>query len=73
MRSIPVGTWRNSHNNLKRSYLGKKTFSYFLLHFGNVHETSNILKKKDVYPSLVISKIIDSEVSGYLNLQKVLL
>ena len=44
----------------------EKTFSYFLLHFENVHETSHILKKKDEYPSLVISKIIDSERSGYL-------
>ena len=31
------------------------------------------LEKKDEYPSLVISRIIDSERSGYLNVQNVLL
>ena len=30
-------------------------------------------QKKDQYPSLVISRIIDSEGSGYLNVKKVLL
>ena len=30
-------------------------------------------KKKDEYPSLVISKIIDSKRGGYLNVLKVLL
>ena len=31
------------------------------------------LEKKDEYPSLVISRIIDSERGGYLNVQNVLL
>ena len=30
-------------------------------------------KKKDEYPSLIISRILDSEKHGYLNVQKVLL
>ena len=30
-------------------------------------------KKKDEYPSLIISEIIDAERRGYLNVQKVLL
>ena len=29
--------------------------------------------KKDEYPSLIISEIIDPEIRGYLNVQKVLL
>ena len=68
MTSIPVGTCRTSRNNLKRHYLKKKTlFLGFLLYFWNVHEIQNISKKNNEYPSLVISKIIDSERGGYLN------
>ena len=37
-----------------------------------MHEISSIFKKKDEYPSLVISEIIDDERRGYLNVQKVL-
>ena len=68
MTNIPVGTCRTSCNNLSRHYIKKKRhFLDFLLHFRNVHEVENILKKKDEYPSLIISKIIDSETGGYLN------
>ena len=36
-----------SRNKFKRIYLkNKRLFVDFLLHFGNVHETYNILKKK---------------------------
>ena len=36
-----------SRNNFKRHYLkNKRLFVDFLLHFGNVHEIYNILKKK---------------------------
>ena len=47
MTSIPVAIYRYSHNNFKRLYLKKdKLFFNFLLHFWNVHEIYNILKKK---------------------------
>ena len=47
MTSIPVGIRRFSDNNFKRFYLHKKThFVNLWLHFWNVHEISNILKKK---------------------------
>ena len=45
----------------------QKTFSGFLLNFWNVHEIQGIFKKKDEYPSLIISEIIDAERRGYLN------
>ena len=49
-----------SRNNFKRHYLkNKRLFVDFLLHFGNVHEIYNILKKKDEFPSLIISEIMD--------------
>ena len=36
-----------SHNKFKRHYIkNKKLFVDFLLHFSNVHEIYNILKKK---------------------------
>ena len=36
-----------SRNKFKRHYLkNKRLFVYFLLHFWNVHEIYNILKKK---------------------------
>ena len=57
-----------SRNRFKRHYLeNKRLFVYFLLHFWNVHEIYNILKKKDEYPSLTISEIMDCERGGYLN------
>ena len=60
--------WTISRNKFKRHYLKNKgLFVDFLLHFWNVHEISNILKKKDEYPSLIISEILDCERGGYLN------
>ena len=47
MASIPVAICRLSDNNFQRLYLQKKThFVDFWLHFWNVHEIYNILKKK---------------------------
>ena len=38
------------------------------LHFLNVHQSSSIFhKKKDEFPTVNISEIIDSERRGYLN------
>ena len=45
----------------------RKTFFYFLLHFWNVHEIENILKKKEEYPSLIITEVIASERDVYLS------
>ena len=68
MTSIPAAICRISRNNFKRKYLRKKRlFLDFLLHFWNVHEIWSIFKKKDEYPSLIISEIIDAKRRGYLN------
>ena len=57
-----------SGKKFKRHYLkNKRLFVDFLLHFWNVHESKNILKKKDEYPSLIISEIMEWERGGYLN------
>ena len=39
----------------------QKTFLCFLLHFWNVHEIESIFKKKDEYPSLIISEVVYAE------------
>ena len=68
MTSIPAVIWRNYRNNFKRHYVRtKRLFLDFLLHFWSVHQ------KKDDYPSLIISEIIDTKKRGYLNVSKVLL
>ena len=47
MTSIPVAIYRFSDNNFKRLYLKKEElFVNFWLHFWNVHEISNNLKKE---------------------------
>ena len=57
-----------SSNKFKRHYLKNNRLSVdFLLHFWNVHPVWNILKKKDEYPSRIISEIMDCERGGYLN------
>ena len=62
MTSIPAAICRTSGNNFKRHYLrNKRIYLDFLLHFRSVHQ------KKDDYPSLIISEIIDAERPGYLN------
>ena len=70
--------WTISRNKFKRHYLkNKRLFVDFLLDFWNVH-ASNVLKcacnntlehfeKKDEYPSLIISEIMDCERGVYLN------
>ena len=44
----------------------QKTFSGFFIAFLKFAVNLEHLEKKDEYPSRVISKIIDSEKSGYL-------
>ena len=45
----------------------QKTFSQFFLAFLKSALNLEHFEKKDEYPSLVISRIIDSERGGYLN------
>ena len=67
MTSIPVRTWSISRNNLKRGHL--KNQSLFLLFLSFLKCALNLehFEKKEGYSSLVISKDIDSEKGGYLN------
>ena len=68
MTSTPVAMCRFSDKNFKRHYLKKeRLFFYFLLRIWNVHETENILKKNEEYPSLIITEIIASERDIYLS------
>ena len=46
----------------------EKTFSGFFLAFLKCELNIEHFAKKDEYPSLVISKFIDSERGGYLNI-----
>ena len=47
MTSIPVAIYRLSDDKFNRLYLKReRLFFDFLLNFWNVHEISNILKKK---------------------------
>ena len=45
----------------------QKTFSQFFILFLKYALNLEHFEKKDEYPSLVISKVIDSERGGYLN------
>ena len=51
----------------------RKTFSLLFLAFLKYALNLEDFEKKDEYPSLVISKVIDSERGGYLNVSKDLL
>ena len=51
----------------------KKTFSRFFILFLKCTWNSEDFQKKDEYPSLIISEIIDTERRAYLNVWKVLL
>ena len=68
MTSIPAAICRIYRINFQCNYLrNKRLFPDFLLNFWNVHEIQSIFKKKDEYPSLIISEIIDAKRRGYLN------
>ena len=68
MTSIPAVICRIYRINFQCNYLRNKRLSPdFLLHFWNVHEIWSIFKKKDEYPSLIISGIIEAQKRGYLN------
>ena len=57
-----------SRNKFKRHYLkNKELFLAFLLHFWNVAWNLEHFEKKEEYPSLIISEIMDCERGFYLN------
>ena len=51
----------------------QKMFSGFFIAYLECASNLEHFEKKDEHPSLVISKIVDSETVGYLNVKKVLL
>ena len=51
----------------------QKTFSRFFLAFLECAWNLEHFQKKDEYPSLIISEIIDAKGRGYLNVETVLL
>ena len=68
MTSIPAAICRIYRNNFKHHYLPKqKTFSEFFIAFLECEWNLEHFQKKDEYPSLIISEIIDAERRGYLN------
>ena len=59
MTSIPVAISRLSDNKFKRLYLkNQKVFLDLLLHFWNVHEIWNILKKTKSILAELLPKLL---------------
>ena len=56
-----------SRNKFKRHYLKKKTFCQFFIAFLKFVWIIEHFEKKDEYPSLIISEIMDCERGCYLN------
>ena len=73
MTSIPVAICKIYGKNFKCHYLTnkrshkQKTFSGFFIAFLKCAWNLEHFQKKDEYPSLIISEIIDAETRGYLN------
>ena len=68
MTSIPVAICRIYGNNFKRHDLqNKRLFLHFFIAFLKYAWNLEHFQKKDEYPSLIISEIIDAERRGYLN------
>ena len=68
MTSIPVAICRFFDHKFKCLYLKKeRLFLAFLLDFWNVHEISKISKKKQEFPNLIFTEIIESERDVYLS------
>ena len=57
-----------SGNKFKRSYLKKKSiFLVFFIDFPKCALNLEYFEKKDEYPSLIISEMMDCKRGGYLN------
>ena len=68
MTSIPAAICRMYRNNFKRELSPKqKTFSEFFIALLKCAWKLEHFQKKDEYPSLIISEIIEAERRGYLN------
>ena len=67
MTSIPAAIWRIYRNNFKRHYLKNKTLFLNFISFVKCAWNLEHFQKKDEYPSLFISEIIDAEKRVYLN------
>ena len=67
MTSVPAAISRIYRNNFKRHYLLNKELSEFFIAFLKCVWNLEHFQKKDEYPSLIISEIIDAERRGYLN------
>ena len=59
--------WTISRNKFKRPYIKNKTFCQFFIAFLKCAWDLEVFEKKDEYPSLIISEIMDCERGGYLN------
>ena len=55
-----------SRNKFKRDYIKNKRFLRNFIAFLKSAWNLNILKKKNEYPSLIISEVMDCERGGYL-------
>ena len=74
MTSIPAAICRIYSNSFKRHYVtNKRLFLYFFIAFLKCVCNLEHFLKKDEYPSLIISEMIDAERRGYLTVWKVLL
>ena len=67
MASIPAAICRVYRKQLKRHYIKKKDFFWFFIAFLKCAQNLEHFQKEDEYASLIISKIIDAERRGYLN------
>ena len=68
MTSTPAAICRTFRNNFKGHYLqNKRLFLHFFIAFLKYAWNLEHFQKKDEYPSLIISEIIDAEWRGYLN------
>ena len=56
-----------ARNKFKRDYLKNQTFCQFFIAFLICACNLEHFEKKDEYPSLIISEIMDCERGGYLN------
>ena len=68
MTSIPTAISRIYRKNFKRHYLRiKRLFQGFFFAFLKCAWNLEHFPKKDEYPSLIISELIDAKRRGYLN------
>ena len=67
MTSIPSATCKIYRNIFKRYYLRNKRLFWFFISFLKCAWNLDHFQKKDEYPSLIISEIIDPKRRGYLN------